>query len=250
LTDKIKTIIIDDENDARASIRMIIDSFPNNLNIVSEAYSVESAYNKIIKHKPQLIFLDIDLTDGTGFELLSKFKEYDFKIIFVTGSNESAIKAFRFNALDYILKPINPDDLIDAIKKAIKYINQSDINIQLNNLLQQQSSNSQKNIILSTLEDMHVIEIENIIRCESDGNYTTFHLNNNEKIMVSKNIKEYADLLDGHNFFRSHQSHLVNLNYFYKYHKKDGGYIVLKDNTTVPVSKRKKEALMQSLTNL
>jgi len=250
LAEKIKTIIIDDEEDARASIRIIVNSFSNNLDIIAEADSVQTAYNKIIKHKPQLIFLDIDLSDGTGFDLLSKFNDYNFKIIFVTGSNQSAIKAFRFNALDYILKPIDPDEFIDAIKKAVKHINQSDISIQLNNLLQQQTTNSQKNIILNTLDDIHVIEIENIVKCESDGNYTTFYLNNDEKVMVSKNIKEYAELLDGHNFFRSHQSHLVNLNYFSKYHKKDGGYIVLKDNSTVPVSKRKKEALMQSLTRL
>lgn len=250
MSDSIKTIIIDDEADARASVRMIVDSFKNKLDIVSEAYSVKTALEEVNKHKPQLIFLDIDLEDGTAFDFLEKLDNINFKIIFVTGSNKSAIRAFRFNALDYILKPVNPDELIDAIQKAVQSINEGSIQIQLNNLLQQKKLNQQKNIVLSTLEDIHVVEIENIVRCESDGNYTTFFLNTKEKIMVSKNIKEYADLLSDYNFFRSHQSHLINLNYFSKYHKRDGGYIIMKDDSSVPLSKRKKDALLTCIANL
>ena len=250
MSDSIKTIIIDDEADARASVRMIIESFPNNLEIVAETISVKQSIEELTNHKPQLIFLDIDLEDGTAFDLLEKLESIDFKIIFVTGSNQSAIKAFRFNALDYILKPINPDELIEATQKAIKSINEGSLKIQLNNLLEQQKLTQQKNIILSTLEDIHVVEIENIVRCESDGNYTTFFLNTKEKIMVSKNIKEYADLLSDYSFFRSHQSHLINLNYFSKYHKKDGGYVIMKDESSVPLSKRKKEALLTCISNL
>jgi len=250
LSELIKTIIIDDEEDARAAVQMIIASFQNDLEIVAEASSVSEAFDVILKHKPQLVFLDIDLKDGTAFDLLEKLEDVNFKIIFVTGFNDLAVKAFRFNALDYILKPINPDDLIEATQKAIKSIDEKNIHAQLKNLLQQNKLSKQKNIVLSTLEDIHIVEIENIIRCESDGNYTTFYLNNSEKIMVSKNIKEYADLLSEHNFFRSHQSHLINLAYLLKYHKKDGGYIVMKDNSSVPLSKRKKEALLKLIANM
>ena len=250
MAELIKTIIIDDENDARAAVKMIIASFQNNLNIVAEASSVAEAFDSITEHNPQLVFLDIDLKDGIAFDLLKKFENINFKIIFVTGFNDLAIKAFRFNALDYILKPINPDDLIEATQKAIKYIDERNIHLQLKNLLQQNHLNKQKNIVLTTLEDIHIVEIKDIIRCESSGSYTTFHLKNHEKIMVSKNIKEYADLLSEHNFFRSHQSHLINIDYLLKYHKKDGGYIIMKDNSSVPLSKRKKEALLKKISNM
>ena len=250
MSKSIKTIIIDDEPDAIASVRMIINSFSNNLDIVAEANSVEQSIEVIRKYRPQLIFLDIDLNDGTAFELLEKIEHTDFKIIFVTGSNNLAIKAFRFNALNYILKPIDPDLLIEATQKAIETIHQGNIQIQLNNLLEQQKFKQQKNIVLSTLDDIFVVEIDQIIRCESDGNYTTFYLNSKEKIMVSKNIKEYADLLSEHHFFRPHQSHLINLHFFSKYHKKDGGFIVMKDNSTVPLSRRKKEQLLAMLAKI
>ena len=250
MSELIKTIIIDDEADARASVRIIIESFTDKLEIVAEAASVEHSIEIINKHKPQLVFLDIDLEDGSAFDLLQKLEQPDFKIIFVTGSNDLAIKAFRFNALDYILKPINPDELIEATEKAIQTINDNNLQIQLRNLLEQKKSNKQKNIILTTLEDIHVVEIRSIIHCESSGSYTTFFLNTGEKIMVSKNIKEYADLLSEHNFFRSHQSHLININYLLKYHKKDGGYIIMKDNSNIPLSKRKKEALLKLISNI
>ena len=250
MSDLIKTIIIDDEADARASVRIIIESFTDKLEIVAEAASVEHSIEIINKHKPQLVFLDIDLEDGSAFDLLQKLEQPDFKIIFVTGFNDLAVKAFRFNALDYILKPINPDELIEATEKAIQTINDNNLQIQLRNLLEQKKSNKQKNIILTTLEDIHVVEIESIIHCESSGSYTTFFLNTGEKIMVSKNIKEYADLLSEHNFFRTHQSHLININYLQKYHKKDGGYIIMKDNSNIPLSKRKKEALLKLISNI
>jgi two-component system LytT family response regulator len=246
----IKTIIVDDESDAREAIKMLLGSFPNDLLLVAEGFSVKTGVEAIIKYEPDLVFLDIDMPDGTGFDLLQQLPNRNFQLIFVTGSNDSAIRAFRFNAIDYILKPINPDELIEATEKAVQTLDKQNNQSRVDNLLKENQSELAQNIVLSTQEDIFLIEISTIIRCQSEGNYTTFYINTGQKILVSKNIKEYADLLSKHSFYRVHQSHLINIDYFARYHKKDGGYIIMKDQSEVPLSKRKKEAFLLRILQL
>ena len=248
----IKAIIIDDEKNAREAISEIIKIYSSNVSIVAEAENVKYGIEAIHAHRPQLVFLDIDMPDGTGFDLLKKIGDISFKIIFVTAYEEYAVKAFRYSALDYLLKPVDPDELIKSIASAEESINKENIGKQLETYFSAASNANRKpqKIVLKTTDDIFVIDISDIIRCESDGNYTTVHLNDTKKIMVARTLKEYEDLLSIHGFIRPHQSHLININYFDRFHKSDGGYVILKDKSEIPVSSRKKEQLLKMLEQL
>ncbi|MBN2668740.1 MAG: response regulator transcription factor [Bacteroidales bacterium] len=245
-----KCFIVDDEKDARDAVRFLIEQLTPQLKIVGEAANISDSLKLIKQSEPQLVFLDIDLEDGSGFDLLKLIPIRNFKVIFVTGHSDLAIKAFRFNALDYILKPIDPTAFQDAISKALETIDKQGYQDQLTALLKTHQQEKPKNLVLNTADDIYFVEIDDIVRCESEVNYTMFYLSNGKKIMVSKSLKEYNDLLEPLNFFRTHQSHLVNLNFIHKFHKKDGGYLILKDGSNVPVSTRKKELLIEKINQL
>jgi len=242
----IRAILVDDENLPRETIKSIISQNFNEIEIVAEANSLKSGIEKIKKHKPDIIFLDIDLQDGTGFELLEKLKPVDFKVIFVTGFHDYAIKAFKFSALDYILKPVNSEELKDAINRAITDINSDNQSIKLDALFANFHNLSQetKKIVLKTQESIHIVNVQNIIRCQSDNSYVTFFLNDGKKVMVSNSLKDYEEILSPYGFYRIHQSHLININCILRFDKKDGGLIVMVDNSQVPVAQRKKQELM------
>jgi len=248
----IKAVIVDDEKNPRETIKSILISNFNEISVVAEADSLFSGIEIIKKNKPDLVFLDIDLKDGTGFDLLEKLLPVDFKIIFVTGFHDYAIKAFKFSALDYILKPINSLELETAIKKAISEIKLANQAIKLEALFANFHNITQetKKIVLKTQESIHLINIQNIIRCESDNSYITFYLNDGKKIIISNSLKDYEEILEPYGFYRVHQSHLINLNCILRYDKKDGGYIVMIDNSIVAVSQRKKNELMQKFENM
>ena len=248
----IRTIVIDDENKARETIVNMLDMYCKDVEVVAEAHDVQSGYDAIRKHAPELVLLDIKMPDGTGFDLLRKFLNFDFQVIFITAYEEFAIRAFKFSALDYLLKPIGPDELIGAVQKAQDKLNSDNLTVKIRTLFENidHLSNREKKIVLKTSSNVHVINLYEIIRCQSDKNYTHFYTSEGDKIVVSKTLKEYDELLRSYGFFRVHQSHLINLSYVKRFEKSEGGYLVMKDNSKVPVSFRKKDDLMKLFKSL
>jgi len=192
------------------------------------------------------------MPDGSGFDLLQKLKPIDFKVIFVTGHEDFAIRAFRFSAIDYLLKPLNPTDLIEAVKKAEQWVSKDLFDTKLANLFTnlERPKNLQK-LVLKTADKIYSVNIQDIVSCESDKNYTTFTFVNAPKLIVSNNLKEYETMLTPHNFFRTHKSHLINMAYFDYFVKSDGGNtVVMTNKTTVPLSVRKKDEFLLLLESL
>jgi two-component system LytT family response regulator len=243
----IRAVCIDDEAPARESIIDLLVLNNTDIEIVGEADGVESGIKIIEKQNPDLVFLDVQLVDGNGFDILKQLRKIDFKIIFVTAYEEFAIKAFKFSAIDYLLKPLNPIDFITALNK-VKNIHekenqQTHIEALLSHL--NPNENKKKKLVLRTSESIHLIDIQNIIRCEANSGYTEFFLENGKKVLVSKGLIEYDELLSNCGFIRTHQSHLININFIESYEKIDGGYLLMADKSIVPVSSRKKENIIR-----
>jgi two-component system LytT family response regulator len=246
-----KVLIIDDENRTRALIAKMIDSFGLDVEAIAEGENVQSGIKAIEKHDPDIVFLDIQMPDGTGFDVIRSIENKSFEVIFITAHEEFAIKAIKFSALDYLLKPVDAVELKAALEKAIATV---DGHARDSKQYEALSSNIQKNekrrLVLKTQESVHVVELEQIIRCEADRNYTSFFLLDNKKILVSKTLKEYETLLAAHNFLRVQQSHLINIDYVDRYDKKNGGAVVMKDGSEVPLSPAKREVFFKRLENL
>jgi two-component system LytT family response regulator len=249
-------ILIDDDANLRAGMRQLLSIYAPEINVLGEAESVQSGVEAINLLQPQVIFLDIQLSDGTGFDLLEKLAEMNGKIssqvVFITAHEQYAIKAFRFSALDFLLKPVDPEELQKVIYKIKNVLAKSDNYAHIDLLLEniRRKVDNFKRIALSTSDGIHLFEISDIIRCESEDNYTKFFIKNNKPILISKTLKEYEDLLTEHGFERIHQSHLINLVYLKSYIKRDGGYVVMADNSNLPISQRKKERLQELLKTL
>lgn len=245
----IKAIIIDDEPDARENLSYMINAYSKNVNVAALAEGVETGFNMIQKHQPDIVFLDIKMPDGSGFDLLNKFDHINFKVIFITAYEQYAIKAFKFSALDYLLKPVDPDDLIAAIDQATNSLEHENMALKMEAFLENTRSNmgKEKKLILRTAESIYVKSTADIISFQSDGSYTQINLPEGKKIIVSKALKEFDELLNGHGFLRTHKSHLINIDHIDRFHKGDGGYIVMKDGSTIPVSQRKRENLFKIL---
>jgi two-component system LytT family response regulator len=243
-TQRIKTVIIDDEKRARESISDMITLYCPELDIIGNADSVLSGLEIIKTKKPDLIFLDIKMQDGTGFDLLNRIENKNFALIFLTAYDEYAVKAFKFSAIDYLLKPLDPDELISAVNKAVEN-NKTNISILIENL--NSIKKDSKKIVLKTTDSIHLVNICDIIRLESTGNYTNFYLTNQKPIMVSHTLKDYDEILNEYGFFRVHQSHLVNLQHIIRLDKADGGVIILTNNEQAPISTRKKDAFLKAL---
>lgn len=242
-----KVLIVDDENPTRQLIKKMIDSFGLNLDVYTDGENVKTAIAAIEKIKPDLLILDIQMPDGNGFDVLKAVPNKNFEVIFITAYQEFAIQAIKFSALDYILKPLESDELKIALLKAVKAINQKKNDfpfVALDNNIQ---PHKKKKLILKTLESMFIVDIDNIVRCESDKNYTFFFFTEGKKILVSKTLKEYDMLLSGLSFFRVQQSHLINMNYVDRYDKHDGGSVIMKDGTQIPLSQAKKEEFFKML---
>lgn len=248
----LRAVIIDDIENIRKKNSAIIKMHCPSVTLIGEADSVESGVKLIKQLSPDLVFLDVEMPDGTGFDLLQKLKPFNFKVIFITGYEDFAVKAFRFSAIDYLLKPLDPDDLIEAVKKAESSLSKEVFDMKLSNLFANlERPKNLQNLILKTSDRIYSVNIQDIVNCESDKNYTTFHFINAPKLIVSTNLKEYETLLTPHNFFRTHQSHLINMAYFDHFIKTDGGNtIVMKNKITIPLSVRKKEEFMVLLENL
>jgi len=248
----LKVVIVDDEAMARKAIEGMLSLYCEDVSVVGQAEDVKSGASIIQKLNPDLVLLDIQLTDGTSFDILKQINNYDFKVIFITAFEDYAVKAFKFSALDYLLKPIDPNELVSAIDKARQHIQKDNMNIKLKALFDNMDNLSKegKKIVLKTANNVHLVNLSEIIRCQSDKNYTHFFLENTNKVVVSKTLKEYDDILTEYGFYRVHQSHLVNFSHVKRYEKGDGGYLVMADNSIVPVSFRKKEELMKVFNRL
>lgn len=245
----LNAIIIDDVPQAIQTLKEDLQDYCPEIEIIGTADGVVSGAKLLKQKTPDILFLDIHLKDGVGFDILEILPTINFKIIFTTGSDQHAIQAFKFSAVDYLLKPVDPDDLQAAVKKAKEQIEgQSE---QLNLLKDHLNiSNSPKRIALHTLEKIQIAEVNDILRCESSGNYTLFHFKNNPKLLVTKTLKEFDKLLTDYNFLRVHQSHLINGNQIKEFVKSDGGYIVMKDGKKIPVSVRKRPSVVKMLERL
>ncbi len=247
----INAIIIDDQSHFQEIIKNLLDSYFPEIYLSGTAASVEEGVNKIKTLKPNLVFLDIELKDGSGFHILQRIKERNFKVIFITAFDNFAIRAIKFSALDYILKPINEYEFKTAVDRALEIIEGREVEEQINNFLSHYEKKTQsKKIVLKTSDSLHLIDIANIIYARSDNNYTTFCVEDGDEIMVSRSIKEYEELLSDYRFFRPHQSYLVNLNQVLRIDKTDGGFIVLKNGMEIPISVRRKNKLLQILEKL
>ncbi len=248
----IKAVIVEDEKQLREINRMLLnDNFPN-VEIVGEAANVNDAIGLITKEKPQLVLCDIELQDGNCFQVLQHCKPYSFRPVFITAYNQYAIKAIKFSAIDYILKPVNEFEFCDAIQKAIDSIIQhSSAEVQTDNLMKYYNNGSSpKKVVLRTSDSMHIVGLDEILYCKSDNSYTSFFLKDKKQITVSKSIKEFAELFAEYNFLRPHQSFLVNLQGITKIDKTDGGFIIMENGAEIPISSRRKQAIFEELDKL
>jgi len=246
-----RTVIIDDEVFMRETIKNLLKFYVPHISVVAEAHDLHSGISVIEKFKPELLLLDIELGKQTAFDLLEQCTERNFNLIFITAHDGYAIKAFKFSAIDYVLKPIDPEDLVQAINKAEQQEKRPNADLAINNLLEnRQKAVKNQKLVLADLENIYVIEVNDIVRCESESGYTRFFLANGEHILITKTLKEYEDLLQQHDFFRVHRAHLINLDFFNKLDKKDGGTIHLKDGSLLPVAVRRKEELLEALARI
>lgn len=248
----IKAVIIDDETAMQElNSRLLAEYFPN-IKLAGTADSVESGLHLIQETRPDLVLLDIEIKGGTGFQILQQLKPFTFKVIFITAFDTFAIKAIKFSALDYIIKPVNETEFQLAVQKAVDDShNRPDNETQVDVLMDSYRKEIQsKKLVLKTIDSLHIINIGDILFCQNDNSYTTFFMGENESIVVSKGIKEYAELLKEYGFFRPHQSYLVNLNHVKKIDKSDGGFIIMKNKKEIPVSIRQKKQLITLLENL
>lgn len=244
-----KAIIVDDSEQAREFLKGALGGLNNlPITIVGEASGVVEAAKLINQLKPELVFLDIQLSDGNGFDLLEIMGKVDFSIIFTTASDAHAIKAFKYAAVDYLLKPIDTAQLQTAIERSLKSKPVKDsLEILVNHGKKQKMIDR---IALHTQEKIVVVDIKHIVRCEADVNYTCFYFNDRPKMMVTRTLKDFEEMLEDRGFARVHQSHLINTAYIKEFVKGDGGYLVLTDGSNVPVSIRKKNQVMDLLNNL
>jgi len=250
----ITALLIDDEANSRQAMRNLLSQLCPDVTIAGEAKNVDMGIELIHSVKPQLIFLDIQMPGKTGFDLLAAIDKVDFDIIFTTAYHEYAVKAFRFSAIDYLLKPIDPDDLVNAVARVREKHNPASTSqVQLLKQLWQQLSvnknaqNLNQKLALATQEGIHLIEVNDIVWCESLGSYTKFYLSNGEKLVTSKLIKEYEEILADYQFFRVHQSYLISLQHVKKYVKGDGGQVWMTDGAEVEVARRRKEEFLAAL---
>jgi two-component system LytT family response regulator len=246
----IKALIIDDEKRTRELIARMVQSFELGVLAFPLGESVKSGVEQIDDLRPNIVFLDVQMPDGTGFDVLSEVKFKDFEVIFVTAHEEYAIKAIKFSALDYLLKPIDPEELKSSLKRAIESLDRKKDESQFEALKYNIEPNQKKKLVLKTQESAHIVDLDEIIRCEADRNYTQFYLIGGKKILVSKTMKDFETILASHRFLRVQQSHLINLNYVDRYNKGHGGSVVMKDGSEVPLSPNKRDIFFKFLENL
>jgi len=248
---EIITVIVDDEQKSVTSLRKLLEQYCPQVNVAGIAHNVKDAVKTIKEKEPELVFLDISLPDGEGFDVIDSIEDKKFEVIFTTAHNQYAVKAFEMSALHYLLKPIDDKELVNAVERfelhrELGYTN----NEERFNVFKDTLFNKPEKIILPTIEGFSIINIDEIIRCEADNNYTLFFLTNNRQIMVSKTLSVFEKILSDLNFSRVHSKHLVNLIYVKQYIRGRGGYLLLKDDTHINVAEARKGDFIQKLKNI
>lgn len=247
---KIKAVIIDDEQGCRETLDLLLKRNFDYIDIVDHANSAAEGMKSIMEHQPDLVFLDIEMPEKNGFDMLMSIGNINFEVIFVTAYNQYALKAIKFCALDYILKPVDELDLIKAVERAKDKINIGVENEQLKLLLNNTQNDKPKTIALPTAEKIEFVSVNDIIRCKGENNYTSIILTSGKSILISKTLKEYDTLLSDYGFLRIHQSHLVNSRHIKAYFKNDGGYLEMKDGEKVSISRTKKDTVLEFLKSM
>ncbi|MEO8151193.1 MAG: LytTR family DNA-binding domain-containing protein [Bacteroidia bacterium] len=246
----IRAIIIDDETHCIKRLSILLnDVCSNEVHLMGGFQSVETGLEGIKKLQPDLVFLDVQIHDKTGFDLLRQLNEIKFDVIFTTAFEKYAVQAFKFSAFEYLLKPIDADDLKQAIEKLHEKISKEESVKKFDTLFHnlQNLQNASKRINVPTINGLVFLLVNDIIRCESDVNYTNIFLKDKTKLFVAKTLKEFEELLGEYNFYRVHNSHLINLAYIKSYSKGKGGYVTMIDNTEIEVSTRRKDDFLKAL---
>ncbi len=244
----IKALIVDDEENSRKALLNMLQYYCKDIEVIGQAENIANAYELINMHKPDVVFLDIQMPGGNGFELLKKFKPIPFKVIFVTAFDHFALRAIKLSAVDYLLKPVSPKELIRAVSKLEKQMDVEDLFDKQMEALEDnmQPERQEKKIILNTSTTMHVIKINEVIRCEADENYTHVIKEDGKAVLVAKTLKEFDEMLSPFGFCRIHQSHLVNLIHVLTF-EKSSGIVILTTKERIPVSSRRKEFFLSAL---
>jgi len=244
----ITATIVDDEPDCCETLVMLLERYCPEVKVLDICYSAETAMQSIKEHQPQILFLDIEMPFMNGFELLEKLGKINFQLIFTTSYDQYAIKAIRFSALDYLLKPVDREELQRSVQKAAQR-NKHPLPQQLDMLLQKlrHPTIPVNKIAIPTMEGFQLLPAESIISCESEGNYTYLFLKDKRKIIASRNLKEIEELLEDYPFIRIHHSHIVNINEVEKYIKGEGGHLIMSDGSSINVSRSRKELLLKRL---
>jgi two-component system, LytTR family, response regulator len=244
----LKSVIVDDESKSRESLKILIEDFCDSVTVCALCQNVDEGIKAIQEYKPEVVFLDIQMQRETGFDLLTRIKDINFEVIFTTAYSEYAINAFKFSAIDYLLKPIDIEELKNSIAKLNKKLNEN-LSVKLENLIQNLRTTSSENfkLALPTSDGLFFVKVSDIVYCEASSNYTEIVTEDGKKHIVSRTLKEYDDMLTDHNFYRIHNSYLINLNSIKKYVRGDGGYVVMKNDRSLDVSKRKKEGFLDRI---
>lgn len=248
-----KALIIEDEQKSREMLATLLKKIFPNITVVGLGKNVAEGVELIKSLQPDLLFLDISMPDGTGFDVLEKVQGQKFEIIFTTATDKHALKAIKYSACDYLLKPIDIDELKLAVEKVLSKSspnlpNMENLQFLIQNL--KRADDNYNKITLPTSNAYEIVNIKDIIRCEADGSYTVFHLVGGKKIMVSASLKHYEDLLPSNDFIRIHHHHLINMNHVVRFLKVDSGYAIMSDNSQLEISRRKKEAFLERLNNM
>jgi two-component system LytT family response regulator len=246
-----KAILIDDERDALEMLEWIIKKHCPELEIIAMCDSALDGLEKIRSLKPELVFLDIEMPQLNGFDLLERLGKYNFEVIFTTAYNQFAIKALKICALDYLLKPIDGDELKTAVQKALtrkSKVSSEQLEMLMNYFKPEKPK--VRRVALTASDHLVFVDTNDILYCESDSNYTTFFLVKGEKVMISKTLKDVEEILEGADFFRIHASFLINMKHVSKFTRGDGGYVVMSNNQQITVSRKKKDEFFEMFSRL
>jgi two-component system LytT family response regulator len=243
----IQAIIIDDELHAIQALAGLLALYCPQVSIAGHAQGVAEGMELIREKNPELVFLDVHIGEETGFELLEQLQERAFQLIFTTGHSDYAIKAFRYNAIDYLLKPVDPDQLQEAVGKVTDRSNPGIDSRQLQQFLESLTTQQLEKLTIATAEGYHFFEVSQIIRIAGEGNYSTLYLQNGEQVVASKQLKSFEELLPSDQFIKVHQSHIVNLRRVKQLLFQDGSYLLLEDDSQVPLARRRKDQVMAAL---
>lgn len=247
----IRTIIVEDEQKSREMLSAIIQKNCPELEVIGLAEDVEEGVDIIKSLRPDLVFLDVSMPKGSGFDLLEKLAGYSFELIFATASDQYALRAIKYSACDYLLKPIDIDELklaVDKVMKRQKGPNMANLQFLVEHL--KRADENFQRITLPTGNAYEIVNVKDIVRCEADGSYTTFFLTDKRKLLISAGLKHYEELLPESDFIRVHHHHLINIRHVVRLLKEDGGYAIMSDGSKIEISRRKKESFMERLSKI